>query len=293
MVTIGPPVPKRQTYENGRLYEMPLADLLPDPNQPRKYLDAAALKELTESIRQQGVIAPILFRVENDIAYVIAGERRCIAARQAGLTDVPAIYMDGPNYDEIALIENMVRADLTAVEEAEGLERLLESRGYRQQDLAAIMGKAVSSISMTLSLNKLPQAIRDECRKDPSIPKRFLIEIAAKKQERSMFSAYEAYKASLNPVQKPRIVGVTKAQGAVNAVTAAGKKVEALDPLALSVKEKEALAAALNGIRGIVETTLAAIAGPATRSRGKMSQAKKSPGKRSAATKNHATKRYR
>ena len=87
-----------ETFVPGRLYEMPLADLQPDPNQPRKYLDPAALDELTESVKQQNVVAPILFRVENGIAYVIAGERRCIAARRAGLTTIPAIFMDSPNY---------------------------------------------------------------------------------------------------------------------------------------------------------------------------------------------------
>ena len=74
-----------ETFVPGRLYEMPLADLQPDPNQPRKYIDPAALDELIASIQQQGVVSPILFRVESSIAYVIAGERRCIAARRAGL----------------------------------------------------------------------------------------------------------------------------------------------------------------------------------------------------------------
>jgi ParB family chromosome partitioning protein len=170
------------------------------PNQPRKYLDPAALDELTESIKQQSVVAPILFRMENNIA----DERRFTAPRRAGLATIPAIFMDSPNYEEIARIENTVRADLAAVEEAEALERLRKSRGYKQEDLAGIMGKAISSISMTLSLNRLPQVVLDDCRKNPSVPKRILIEIAAKKQERSMIKAYEAYKASVNPEKKPR-----------------------------------------------------------------------------------------
>ena len=254
-----------ETFVPGRLYEMPLADLQPDPNQPRKYLDPAALDELTESVKQQSVVAPILFRVENGIAYVIAGERRCIAARRAGLTTIPALYLDSPNYEEIALIDNTVRADLTAVEEAEALERLRKSRGYKQEDLARIMGKAVSSISMTLSLNRLPQAILDECRKNPSVSKRVLIEIAAKKQERSMFKAYKAYKASVNPVKKTKPGDtVTQAQRAMNAMGAMGKKIEALEPRNLYVEEKEALATAMNGLKGIIEIALAAITEPGT-----------------------------
>jgi ParB family chromosome partitioning protein len=254
-----------ETFVAGRLYEMPLADLQPDPNQPRKYLDPAALDELTESVRQQNVVAPILFRVENGIAYVVAGERRCIAARRAGLTVIPAVFMDSPNYEEIALIENMVRADLTAVEEAEALERLRKSRGYKQEDLARIMGKAVSSISMTLSLNKLPQTIRDECRKNPFVAKRVLIQIAAKKQERSMIKAYETYKASVNPAKKATPGDtVTQAQSAMNAMGAMGRRIESIEPRNLYLEEKEVLAAALNGLKGIIEITLAAITEPET-----------------------------
>ena len=250
-----------EPFVPGRLYEMPLADLQPDPNQPRKYLDPVALDELTESVKQQNVVAPILFRVENGIA----GERRCIAARRAGLATIPALFMDSPNYEEIALIENTVRADLTAVEEAEALERLRKSRGYKQEDLARIMGKSVSSISMTLSLNRLPQTILDECRKNPSVPKRVLIEIAVKKQERSMIKAYEAYKASVNPVKKTKPGDtMTQAQSAMNAMGAMGRKIEAIEPRNLYMEEKETLATALNGLKRIIEIALAAITEPGT-----------------------------
>ena len=254
-----------ETFVHGRLYQMPLAELQPDPNQPRKYIDPAALEELIESVKQQGVVTPILFRVEGGIAYVIAGERRCIAAKRAGLTTIPAIYLDGPNYEEIALIENTVRANLTAVEEAEAFERLRKSRGYKQEELARIIGKTVASISQTLSLNRLPQTILDECRKNPSIPKHVLIEIAVKKQERSMIKAYEAYKASVNPEKKTKTGGgVTKVQSTLNTVAAASRKIEALDPRDLYVEEKDALTTALNGLKGIIEILLTGIAEPGT-----------------------------
>jgi ParB/RepB/Spo0J family partition protein len=76
-----------ETFVPGRLYEMPLADLQPDPNQPRKYLDPVALDELTESVKQQKVVSPILFRMENGIAYVVAGERRCIVGNHTASGD--------------------------------------------------------------------------------------------------------------------------------------------------------------------------------------------------------------
>jgi ParB family transcriptional regulator, chromosome partitioning protein len=252
-----------ETYVPNRLYEIPLVDLQPDPNQPRKYIDPAALEELTASIKEHKVIDPILFRVENGLYYIIAGERRCIAARKAGLTTIPALFTENPRYEEIALTENTIRADLTAVEEAEALDRLQKSKGYKQEDLSRIMGRSVTTISQTLSLNRLPQAIRDECRKDPAVPKRVLIEIAVKKQERSMLKAYEAYKASVNPDKKERTGdSPTQVQSTVKTMEAAKKKIEAIEPRNLYLEEKAALTVALNAIKGASETLLAAITEP-------------------------------
>jgi ParB family transcriptional regulator, chromosome partitioning protein len=260
MVTIDTPAP---AFETNRLYNMLLADLQPDPNQPRKYLDPVALDELTASVTEHSVIAPITFRVENGICYIVAGERRCIAARRAGLAAIPAVYTDNPRYEEISITENTIRADLTAVEEAEALERLRKGKSYKQEELARIMGKSVPTISQTLSLNRLPPAIRDECRKDPSVPRRLLFEIAAKKQERSMLRAYEAYKAGINPEkQSPTGSPVTKVQSAVNAMVAVGKRLETLEPGNINAEEKVGLVAALNALKGIIETIVAAVTEP-------------------------------
>ena len=96
------------TYEKGQLYQLPLADLLADPRQARKVIEAQALEELTASVSKVGVIQPIVFRVDpsGSSPMVVAGERRVAAARQAGLTEIPAIFIDG-NYSEIALVENL------------------------------------------------------------------------------------------------------------------------------------------------------------------------------------------
>ena len=187
-----------ESYVRNRLYFVPLSDLQPDPNQPRKYLDATALEELTASIVQHGVLEPILFRQESGLLYVVAGERRVAAARKAGLASIPAVFIDSQNYGEISLVENLLRQDLTPVEEAEAIDRLQKDHAYKQEDLARMFGKTQPFISMTLSINRLPQTIRNECRKDPSIPKRVLIEIAAKKREESMLKAYPHLKQSLS-----------------------------------------------------------------------------------------------
>ena len=107
----------QQTYKKGQLYQLPIIDLTTDPNQPRKSMDSLALEELAASIKTHGIIQPILFRVTADSPYliIVAGERRYRAAQQADLLVIPGICVEG-NPSEIALIENLLRQDLTTVE---------------------------------------------------------------------------------------------------------------------------------------------------------------------------------
>ena len=191
--------PSGTTYEKGRLYRLPIETLRADPNQPRKAIDPTALGDLKESIGKYGIIQPLLFRPgEQGYVYVVSGERRLQAAKELNMLMIPAVCV-GDNYAEIALIENLPRQDLTAVEEAEALQRLIAQKGYTQEQLGGIVNKARSTISEILSLNKLPQQIRDERRGDRQISLRTLIEIAGHKTEAGMISAYEAYKAKLLP----------------------------------------------------------------------------------------------
>ncbi len=181
------------TYEKGQLYQLNLNDLQADPNQPRKYMDPQALEDLAASIAQHGVLTPILFRVEAAVLYVVAGERRCEAAKKAGLTEVPAILVDGKT-GEIALVENLLRQDLTAVEEAEALDRLMKEESYTQEQLGGIIGKARTTVTDILTLTRLPQEIRDECRGNTAVTRKTLITIARKKQARSMVTAWNKVK---------------------------------------------------------------------------------------------------
>ena len=183
-------------YEKGRLYTLPIGNIQPDPNQPRKYFDAEGLAELTQSIRDKGVLQPVLVRVEEGGAvFLIAGERRLKAAEAAGLTEVPALFIHDDRPQEIALIENSLRQNLTAIEEAEAAGRLVTELNYTQEQVGKVLGKKLSTVSEILSLNRLPAAIRDECRVNPACPRRVLVEIARKKQERAMLTLYEKYKA--------------------------------------------------------------------------------------------------
>lgn len=184
----------QQTYEKGKLYNIALSDLHTDPNQPRKFMDPTALEELTASIVKHGVLEPILFRQDVDGAlYIVAGERRFAAAQNAVLTTIPAILVDG-KHSEIALVENLLRQDLTAVEEAEALDRLMKDESYTQEQLGGIIGKARTTVTDILTLTRLPQEIRDECRSNTTVTRKTLITIARKKQARSMVTAWNKVK---------------------------------------------------------------------------------------------------
>ncbi|MCE5262384.1 MAG: ParB/RepB/Spo0J family partition protein [Deltaproteobacteria bacterium] len=184
------------TYEKNQLYQVPLAELQPDPSQPRKYMDPAALDELTASISQRGIIEPVVCRQDpaTGLVFTVAGERRCAAARKANLPTVPVVFIDGTDCAEVALVENLLRQDLNPVEEAEALKRLMDDHAYEQAQLATVIGKSQSNISKSLSLNRLPKEIRDECRQDPSVPKAVLLEIACRKQERSMLTQFRKFR---------------------------------------------------------------------------------------------------
>ena len=191
-------------YEARTLYQVPVDRVLPDPNQPRKSFDAQALEEMVASVAKHGIIQPVIFRRGPDgTAIVVAGERRVAAARKVGLTEIPGIFSDG-NAAEIALVENLQRQDLTPIEEAEGLQALMTEQKYTQEQLGGIIGKARNTLSEILSLNKLPQDVRDDCRGDRTISKDALITIAKKKQDRSMTTAYITYKAKLQKGKTPR-----------------------------------------------------------------------------------------
>jgi ParB family chromosome partitioning protein len=203
-----------ERFFKGKLYNLDINRLEPDPEQPRKHFDEVALTELAESIKQHGVLQPVLFRKdESGKLYIVAGERRFRAAKEAGLNEIPAIFTKGMTA-EISLIENLLRENLTAVEEAEALQAIIEKHGYKQDDLAKTLGKAPSTVSEILSLNKLPQEIRDECRQDPKCPRRVLLEIVRKKKyAKGMITLFEKYKEKGLTSDELRKRTRSKAQG--------------------------------------------------------------------------------
>ncbi len=183
-------------YEKDKLYELPISSVQPDPEQPRKYFDEQALAELSASITSHGVLQPILVREGvGGVFVIVSGERRFQAARNAGLATVPAIITDGEPA-EISIIENLLRENLTAIEEAEAVERLRALHDYALSDLVSALGKSDTAISAMLSLNRLPAEVKDDCRKDPKTARGILVEIAKLKTPEKMIALYTRYKAS-------------------------------------------------------------------------------------------------
>jgi len=146
----------------GGVREVEVARIRRNPQQPRTHFDEAALDELAESIRQRGVLQPILLRADGDGYMIIAGERRWRAAQQAQLHAIPAIVrdIDESTIAELALIENIQREDLNPLEEAEGYRQLIQRHGHRQDDVATIVHKSRSHIANLLRLLDLPEFVR-------------------------------------------------------------------------------------------------------------------------------------
>jgi ParB family chromosome partitioning protein len=149
--------------------QVPLDLLEPNPFQPRTAIDPAALAELTQSIRSHGILQPLLVRPHPALAerfQIVAGERRWRAAAAAGLHEVPALVHEMPDSEAaaIALIENLQRQDLNAMDEAEGYDRLLSQFGLTQEALGEAVGKSRSHISNTLRLLNLPLTVKEALR---------------------------------------------------------------------------------------------------------------------------------
>jgi ParB family chromosome partitioning protein len=135
-----------------------------NPKNPRKYFAEADLQDLASSIRQHGIVQPVVTRTLPDGKFeIIAGERRWRAAQLAGLNEIPVLVRDVDDRTalELAIVENVQRADLNAVEEALGYEQLIAEHGYTQNDLGDIIGKSRSHVANSLRLLKLPDIVRD------------------------------------------------------------------------------------------------------------------------------------
>ena len=151
-----------RTQGSSNLNEIPLSQISPNPNQPRREFDEEALQELANSIREVGIIQPITLRQVEDGKYqIIAGERRWRASQLAGLSSVPAYIrtVQDENVMEMALVENIQREDLNAIEIALAYEHLAETTGMTQEKISERVGKSRAAVTNYLRLLKLPAQV--------------------------------------------------------------------------------------------------------------------------------------
>jgi ParB family chromosome partitioning protein len=144
--------------------EIPLAELEANPLQPRRRFEQAALEELASTIREHGVLTPVVVRRGPGGYQIIAGERRIRAARMAGLTRIPAVLKEASDAQalQMALVENLQREDLNPMEAAEAYRRLVEEFGLTQEEVAGRLGRDRSSVANAVRLLRLPKRVRDD-----------------------------------------------------------------------------------------------------------------------------------
>ena len=142
---------------------LPVGKIRPNKKQPRKNFDEGMLEELSDSIKQNGILQPILVRKKGSYYEIVAGERRYQAAKKAGLKEVPVIVREVSDEDvfKLALIENLQRSDLSPIEEAQGYKSLLDEQGLTQEELGKVLSKSRSAIANTIRLLDLPKEVQD------------------------------------------------------------------------------------------------------------------------------------
>lgn len=170
---------------------IPIEDIAPNPDQPRQAL--GDLDELTASIREKGILEPLLVRRVGTRFQIIAGERRYRAAVEAGLGELPCVVRETSDAEmmELALVENMQRKDLTPFEEADGLQVLAGKYGYTHEAMAEKIGKSRSTITEALSLAAMPEDVRQVCRRADIQSKSILLQIVRQGDREKMLALVE------------------------------------------------------------------------------------------------------
>ncbi len=177
-----------------RIFEVALENLQPNPAQPRQKFDEIALQDLANSIDRHGLLQPIAVMPEGQPGnyIIVAGERRYRAHQLLKREVIPAIVVSG-NPDELALIENLQRENLDPIEEAESLRQIKQNHGYSDEDLAEIVGKSRVSITESLSINDLPDSIKQEARNHPRVTRSILIQLNRLEAKEKVWLDFKEY----------------------------------------------------------------------------------------------------
>ena len=191
---------------NDQVVQLYLDDIIPNRFQPREVFDEKALKELAVSIKEHGVIQPIIVRNVKGKYEIIAGERRYKASALAGLTKIPAIIrdLDDKESSKVALLENLQRKNLTPIEEARTYQKILEIDEMTQEDLAKTMGKSQSAVANKLRLLSLPDDVQDSLLKEQISERhaRALLNIPDHNKQTEMLKKIISNKMSVRAVEE-------------------------------------------------------------------------------------------
>lgn len=180
----------------GTITIVKMDELETDPSQPRHYFDTEKQKELCESIRESGVITPLLYREDGERKIIVAGERRYRAARDTGLNEVPAQLVTG-DYQTVALAENMQRNSLLPMEEALAIKKILDTSGLQQEDVAQKLGKAPSTLSEMLKPSDLPQEIQDAALASSLWSRNKLLRLAKTKDKQAQSKLFQTMRENI------------------------------------------------------------------------------------------------
>ena len=187
---LGALLPEFGQTESRTLLYCGIEEIIPNPSQPRKHFDEPKLLELAESIREKGILEPLLVRRTDQGYELIVGERRWRAAQKAGLKEVPVMVkeVEGREAFEISLIENLQREDLNPIEEAEAFKHLIEEFNISQEDLSKRIGKDRTTITNTLRLLKLPLEARNQLLQNRITPghARAILSLESKERQKEL-----------------------------------------------------------------------------------------------------------
>jgi len=217
-------------YKKGKIHEIPLDQLYRDIDQPRKSFDLVELEALKQSIEEKGLLYPILFRVDdNDSNIIVSGERRFKAYQALGKDKIPAMLVGSEKYEEVALIDNILRVQLNIIDEAEALKNLKTKYEYTQEQIGNLLGKAHNTISETLALNALSDEIREDAR-HRELSRAALVKIARIKKPTAQKKAYDALILSLTePKKEIKRARLTSSKKTITATNTTIKYIKEMD----------------------------------------------------------------
>jgi ParB-like partition proteins len=205
-----------KAYRKGKIHDISLDLLHRDVDQPRKHFDQGEHEALKKSIADKGLLYPVLFRVdENDKLILVSGERRLKACTDLGKETIPAMRVESDRYDEIALIDNIQRVELSPIDESEALFNLQTKYGHTQEQLGNLVGKAQNTVADILGLMKLSDEIRQDARHRKELSRSALLKVARIKSAKAQRKAYDALVTSLGmpkkEIKRPRLSETKKA----------------------------------------------------------------------------------